>query len=1210
MIKDIVQISKGFQSSVNIGFDLREESKVESFIPTAYSIDLINELFGSIMPDSTQRAKILIGAYGRGKSHIMLVLLNLLFNKNKKLFNAFLNKTRELDEEIYTRFSEYIKSDYKLLPIIISGSSNSLTQSFLGALQQTTNSENLDYLMPETHFMAALNVIQNWEKEYPETYASFSQRIPMSLDEFKNALKTYDVNAYEEFERLYPILTSGSVFNPFSGLNVVEVYTKFVEKLVEKTNYKGIYIVYDEFSKYLESSITNASISDVKLLQDFAEKCCRSGNKQMHLTLISHKDIANYIDERLSKDKVDGWRGVSGRFHHIFMQNNYSQMYEVIASVIGKQQELWETYIVENKDRFEDIKNIPSKHLVGEVSGKQLDELIFGCYPLHPISTFILPRISEKIAQNERTLFTFLSDKGKATLYSFIENSKEEFALVTPDYIYDYFEALLQREPFNSEIKKLYHLTAKALLKTPSNSLEGKILKTICMIYIIGQFEKLSPKKDTIIEIYKYDYADVKDIEKAIYNLISQESVVYLKRSNNYLKLKETSGVNVVEVISNEKIAVANRYNYIDILNDAVYENYVYPNQYNTEKEIVRYFDFKLIDSSKLRKISDLIDILNETEADGIVLGIVPSSIEDLENIQQELSKSKYANDRIIFVTLKKWEDISDLAIEYKALSILKSTVADDDILLEEFELYYDDLNECLTRYLSCFSRPEYHKTIYYHNGKEAIIQRKAHLSKLISNICDKIYRYMPIINNESLNKNILSSTAITSRNKVVSSLLESELKAGLGLSGSGQDVSFMRSSLMNTGLIIEDDETNIRICVENASLEMQHTINIIKSFFDDTITKGNTSFGVLYNKLTAADYGIGLKKGVIPILLALVIHEIKNDIVISDFNGELKISSETLNKINEKPANYFVQYEEWDEAKTTFLRQIENLFESHINENEKTYGKFMYVVSAINRWFMSLPRYSKELKKLYIGKGKYIALSNFELKFANGVRIVNSNPRRYLIEQLPLIFNTNLNDKQPYAFTASEVYRIKELFDYAFTNMRMAIINDLIILFGKIPGKDSLKTAITIWYNSLKQETKNHGFPGNENKFMELCANITNNELDFANAACRYVSGLEMEDWSDDTIANFNKEIAFIKETIENYNANVTDEKQLETNSIKVVSVDAEGNEQIKTYSIVEYSNRAKLLLNMISNDLEGVGDSVTREEKRRILFELLESI
>ncbi|HAS92087.1 MAG TPA: hypothetical protein DCS12_07610 [Clostridiales bacterium] len=1210
MIKDIVQIEKGFQSSVNIGFDLREESRVAAFIPTAYSVDLINELFGSIMPDSTQRAKILIGAYGRGKSHIMLVLLNLLFNKNRELFNKFLNKTRELDEEKYTRFSEYIKSDYKLLPIIISGSSNSLTQSFLGALQQTTNSENLDYLMPETHFMAALNVIQKWEKEYPETYASFGEHIYMSPDEFKNALKTYDVNAYEKFERLYPDLTSGSVFNPFSGLNVVEVYTKFVEKLVEKTPYKGVYIVYDEFSKYLESSITNASISDVKLLQDFAEKCCRSGNKQMHLTLISHKDISNYIDERLSKDKIDGWRGVSGRFHHIFMQNNYSQMYEVIASVIGKQQELWETYVKKNKYRFEDIKNIPTKYLVGEVSGKQLDELIFGCYPLHPISTFILPRISEKIAQNERTLFTFLSDKGKATLYSFIENTKAEFALVTPDYIYDYFEALLQREPFNSEIKKLYHLTAKALLKTQSDSLEGKILKTICMIYIIGQFEKLSPTKNTIIEIYKYDYADVKDIEKAIYNLISQESVVYLKRSNNYLKLKETSGVNVVEVINNEKITVANRYNYIDILNDAVYENYIYPNQYNTEKDIVRYFDFKLIESSKLRKISDMSEMLNETEADGIVLGVVPSSIEDLENIQQELSTSKYANDRIIFVTLKKWEDISDLAIEYKALSILKSTVADDDILLEEYELYYDDLNECLTRYLSCFARPEYHKTIYYYNGKEAIIQRKAHLSKLISNICDKTYRYMPIINNESLNKNILSSTAITSRNKVVSALLENELKSGLGLSGSGQDVSFMRSSLMNTGLIVDDNESNIRICVENTSLEMQHTINIIKSFFDDTITKGKTSFDVLYNKLTLADCGIGLKKGVIPILLALVIHEIKNDIVISDFNGELKISSDTLNKINENAANYFVQYEEWDEAKKTFLREIENLFESHINENEKTFGKFMYIVSAINRWFMSLPRYSKELKKLYIGTGKYTELSVCELKFVNSVRIVNSNPRRYLIEQLPSVFNANLNDKQSYLFTASEISRIKELFDNAFTNMRMAIINDLIILFGKIPGKDSLKTAVTIWYNSLKQETKNHGFPGNENKFMELCANITNNELEFANAACHYISGLEMEDWSDDTIANFNKEIVFIKETIENYNANVTDEKKLETNSIKVVSVDAEGNEQIRTYGIVEYSNRAKLLLNMISNDLDGVGDSVTREEKRRILFELLESI
>ena len=33
------------------------------------------------------------------------------------------------------------------------------------------------------------------------------------------------------------------------------------------------------------------------MLQDFAEKCSRSGSLQLHLMLISHKEISNYIDK-------------------------------------------------------------------------------------------------------------------------------------------------------------------------------------------------------------------------------------------------------------------------------------------------------------------------------------------------------------------------------------------------------------------------------------------------------------------------------------------------------------------------------------------------------------------------------------------------------------------------------------------------------------------------------------------------------------------------------------------------------------------------------------------------------------------------------------------------------------------------------------------------------------------------------------------------
>ena len=74
---------------------------------------------------------------------------------------------------------------------------------------------------------------------------------------------------------------------------------------MKERGYSGIYVVYDEFSKFLEANISEASVSDTKMLQDFAEKCNRSAENQLHLMLISHKEIANYIDT-LPKQKVDG----------------------------------------------------------------------------------------------------------------------------------------------------------------------------------------------------------------------------------------------------------------------------------------------------------------------------------------------------------------------------------------------------------------------------------------------------------------------------------------------------------------------------------------------------------------------------------------------------------------------------------------------------------------------------------------------------------------------------------------------------------------------------------------------------------------------------------------------------------------------------------------------------------------------------------------
>ena len=134
--------------------------------------------------------------------------------------------------------------------------------------------------MPETNYKAAVAVIKRWKAEFPDTYNQLKKAIESPISKFIDDLENYSGSAYEKFEHIYPMLTAGSTFNPFLGFDVVELYECAAKGLRSK-GYTGIYLVYDEFSKFLEANIKNASVSDTKMLQDFAEKCTRSGELQM-----------------------------------------------------------------------------------------------------------------------------------------------------------------------------------------------------------------------------------------------------------------------------------------------------------------------------------------------------------------------------------------------------------------------------------------------------------------------------------------------------------------------------------------------------------------------------------------------------------------------------------------------------------------------------------------------------------------------------------------------------------------------------------------------------------------------------------------------------------------------------------------------------------------------------------------------------------------
>jgi len=1209
MFNTKIDIAKGYQTSINIAYDLNNDEKVKSFIPTMSSLDVIEDVLLSTSSTSTQRARILIGAYGRGKSHIILVLLSLLFKKDTALFNVLLDKMKVHNPKLYEFAVEYINSDKKLLPIVVSGSSASLTQSFLNALQQSLKTEGLEGIMPETNFMAAINTIELWKKNYEDTYDKFTEILSEPVENFLLALREFDVNAYERFEKLYPTLTSGSTFNPFIGFDVVELYEKVVDKIKAK-GFDGIYIIYDEFSKYLESSIANAAISDIKLLQDFAEKCDRSANKQIHLMLICHKDISNYIDNSLSKEKVDGWRGVSGRFKHINLHNNFSQMYEIISAVIKKEDIFWKKFCKDNKSRFDNLlERFTGNGLLEKEDEKTIQIAIKGCYPLHPISTFILPRLSEKVAQNERTLFTFLSSDQKYTLSAFLKNANGEFPLLTPDYIYDYFEPLLRKEPYTSETHKLYKLSSNVLRRVENHSLQAKIVKTITLIYIIEQFEKLPPTFNIIMDTFQDSVSDTKDIGRALSLLIEEECIVYLKRSNNYLKLKESSGIDILseiaKTIENIKSTVSTK----DILNKSVFDSYMYPTHYNDENEIIRYFDFVFIDSDEFLVVENWKLKIGNTDADGVVYGIIAKNIDEIDKIKQLILKGKHNHPRVALVVPTTFTDIEKLAYEYSAVMQLKSLVIDDDLLMDEYEIYKEDLEEVISSFIFSYVRPENGKAEYYYMGEKRNIFRKAQISALLSSICEKTYPNTPIINNESINKNILPMVAINSRTKLISAILENDLVANLGLTGTGQDVSFMRSTLIQTGILLnEGDAPKINLAPQD--IKIGQLLREIQSFFASATTRGGQSFKVLYDTLTLPENGIGLKKGVIPIYIAILLRQYRKNLVIKNKDTEVRITADLLNSINENPDCYSVFFEDWNEEKSQYMAELENIFKEYIIEKEKIFNNFSYVVLAMNRWYMSLPKYAKDLNTIYCGinsKEPKKALAKERKKFINSLKQADNNAREYLFEKMFSFFGLNEFN----LLVIDNIAVTKDAFDKAKINLVNVLKSDLKTIFDINAEKNSsLTSVIRDWYESLSQNTVNYLFTNNENKILELMKSITNDETLFVERLAKAVTSLRIDDWTVNTIDSFLNDITVFKESVEKFNNDCKIATTEASNMYKIAFVSKSGDEVVKTFSKTEYSEKAKLLLNEITTALEEMGQSISQQEKRQVLIELLEKM
>ena len=178
-LKDIIGFNHSFKTAINLYLSLNKPDKVLGYIPTKSSVSFMGEYAGNVL-ENKEQATLLVGPYGKGKSHLLLVFLAILSlersSENGEIINQLMDKVSEVDEvgEIVASQIKRIWSKDRFLPVLITDTTGDLNQAFLYGLNDALKREGLLDLVPDTYYSYAIEKIEDWEENYFDTYSDFA----------------------------------------------------------------------------------------------------------------------------------------------------------------------------------------------------------------------------------------------------------------------------------------------------------------------------------------------------------------------------------------------------------------------------------------------------------------------------------------------------------------------------------------------------------------------------------------------------------------------------------------------------------------------------------------------------------------------------------------------------------------------------------------------------------------------------------------------------------------------------------------------------------------------------------------------------------------------------------------------------------------------------------------------------------------------------
>lgn len=1145
MIKDVVKIiESGY--SINIKNDYRNNKKINAYIPTIKNIRLLDKFIRDIT-NKEASSYILSGAYGTGKSYFISVLANLLSDsfdsdKSNNLIEN-INKKYSLDKKINVLknndylivFAEDIYSNFK--------------KSFSIGINKCIKENNLNIKL-NTEFNTIKEKIERWEIKHPNIYEKLIEELKKrkcNIKKFNTGIERYEDKYYELFLAIYPLIFAGEEYVELaSSKNIQDLIMGFEDKIKEETKYKGVIYIFDEFGRYLETNIEKV---DVKEVQDMAEYC--NGKNNSSLLLITHKDIFQYTGKLGQKKDINEWEKVSGRFkkeHLSFEKNN---ILDLISNILKKDKENFKQLKIDKAQEIElyldNLKNTKYKTY-------DVDENFNKFYPLNYLTAYILPDLSQKLAQNERSLFAFLCGKENHSLINILDKTEN---LIDLDTLYDYFEENFKYMSYESNEYKIYLNSKNAISKLNSkkNQTEIKFIKILALIYIYNKFSEIEPTRD-ILKLA----LNTKEKMDVIYKRLEDKNLVTYRRHYNHYKLVEEIDVNIDKEVKKYVEEKLSNFDIVETLNTHIPLHPYYPLKYNEENQIVRYFKRYYLDVNNLNDLSNIEESVRE---DGKIIYLLNSESKD--NYNQIKEKLIEKNLFLIANKSNKKNQLYSLSRELEAIDriyLSDNKYQKDGILKNEILSFKHEVISAIEKILKNhfnFKNSE----IYVSGERIEKIKTNDNFIEVTSNYLKKKYPKFISLNYELINKTDISFPMKKARGEILSKIKNNFFDTN-GIFNSGNYEGYInKTSAENTlGRILLKSIFDVKT-LEFKEKYKDLYLDILKEI------REKNSIESLLLKFCSNKSEYSVRKSIFIFILGLVFIKHENELNISDSsNTELEFSIELLNNIEKYPENYYLGFIKYSNLEIKYFNDLEIILKEYLSDNSS--NRAINILNALKSYVYDLPKiiinhYSKESK-------------GFD-KVLRGV-LIEKNATEYLLKELPKKYKVN-----SYIDVINLLGEDITFFHQKTTEIESKIENSLIKIL-KTPFED-LSTALPYW------KDENKVFDSDIKVWLKRY--IYKTKLQLLKDITKKIKGFDFFNWYN--LNDFNEFYEKLALELEPKKINNT------TYENKVIV----NGEELNINSGTNNSAFAKILKTKLESSIKNMGSTLKDTEKRKILLELL---